>query len=129
MAEFDTISLVNPTKEDFLWKFNGEAYDLPAESTKVFAQFVGFHLAKHLSSKMVEAEATEEYKKKKDVTPQQKGNAIAQRVVYDSPWRRIALYKILGNVESVEKCISLYPFKGFLGDMEIYKEFVAKSSK
>jgi len=129
MAEFDTIELYNPTDEDFLWKFNGEQYILPASSSKAFAQFVGYHLAKHLSTKIIEREATEELKKKKEMTPQQRGTAIAQRVVYDSHWRRIALYQILKDTELVEKCISLYPFKGFVGNMELYKEFVTKSSE
>ena len=54
MAELDTIVLTNPTSKDFTHNFNGEPYTINAGETKAFAKFVGYHLAKHLSTKMIE---------------------------------------------------------------------------
>ena len=51
---------------------------------------------------------------------------IGQLNVYDSPERRIALYKMFGDKDVVQKVITSYPFKGFIGEMKLYDDFVAK---
>lgn len=122
MAEFDSVNLFNPTAEDFTHNFNGEPYTLPAASSKSFSKFVGFHLAKHLASKLVEAEIEEVDKRKNP-------SIVTQRIVYDNPYLRIALYKILKDTKLVQDVIMAYPYKGFVGEMSIYQSFVDKESK
>lgn len=119
MAEFDTVVLYNPTDEDYTHGFNGEPYTIEANTTKSFAQFVGFHLAKHLATKMVEDSISKKDKKEKPIM-------VAQKLIYDNPDLRIALYKILKNKELVQKVIAAYPYKGFVGEMSIYEDFVNK---
>jgi hypothetical protein len=122
MSEFDSIILYNPTSEDFVHGFNGEPYSLPANSSKAFSKFVAFHLAKHLASKLVESEIEETDKKKNP-------SIVTQRIVYDNPYLRIALYKILKDTKLVQDVIMAYPYKGFVGEMSIYQTFVEKTSK
>ena len=61
---------------------------------------------------------------------QRKSLELAHRHVYDNPRRRINLYKILQDVSLVQEVIKAYPFKGFVGEMKEYEDFVnlAKSS-
>lgn len=122
MAELDTIALTNPTSEDFSQRFNGEIYTLEANASKSFAQFVGFHIAKHLSQKMLKDEITPKMRKERPTL-------LSQRQVYDNPYLRIALFKIFSDVQLVQKLISIYPFKGFVGDMKLYEDFVAECNK
>ena len=121
MAEFDSVILFNPIDEDFVHNFNGEPYTLPAKGSKAFSKFVAFHLAKHLASKLVESEVGEADKKKNP-------SIITQRTVYDNPYLRIALYKILKDVKIVQEVVMAYPYKGFVGEMDIYQEFVNKQT-
>ena len=129
MSELDTIEIFNPTTEDWTWNYNGEPYTVKAEETKHFARYVGLHLAKHLSTKMIEQEVL-------DKTPQAEKDAaliqqnsrlnsrLAQLAVYDTHERRIALYKILRSRDLVTDVIKGYPFKGFIGEMNTFEEFV-----
>ena len=120
MAEFDSVILFNPIDEDFVHNFNGEPYTLPAKGSKAFSKFVAFHLAKHLASKLVVAEVSKTDKTKNP-------SIITQRTVYDNPYLRIALYKILKDVQIVQEVVMAYPYKGFVGEMEIYQNFVEKA--
>lgn len=124
MAELDTIKLSNPTSEDFIQNFNGEPYTVKAGQSKSFAQFVGFHIAKHLATKMVLSTFS-----KKDRNDPKKAISIGQHTHYDNPKLRIALYQIFGDKDLVQKTILLYPYKGFIGEMDEYKNFVEKSEK
>src|SRR3990167_1292781 len=112
MAELDVVVLYNPTSKDFTWKYNGEPYRIKAKERKPFAKYAGFHLAKHLSNQMLHDEMTPEERKDRN-----KEAELAQRIVYDNPHRRIALYKIFENKELVQEVINHYPFKGFQGEM------------
>lgn len=132
MAEFDSVSITNPTSEDFTWNYNGEPYKIGAKETKAFSKHVGFHLAKHLSSKMIDEDYTEKNKKflfgnsQQDPRVRAAQAALAQLMVFDNPTRRIALYKIMQDEKLAEEVIKSYPFKGFIGDMKEYVDFVAK---
>src|SRR3990167_1275809 len=117
MNELDVITLTNPTSEDFTVAFNGQPFTIKAHETTSFSKYVGFHIAKHLSTKMIEDEVPEKVKKMQPVI-------VAQRTVYDSHFRRIALYKILGDKDVVVQVIAAYPFKGFIGEMKEYEKFV-----
>lgn len=124
MAELDTLQIRNPMKEDFEVRFNGELYTLVAGEEKSFPEFLAFHIAKHLSDKMLEKEVQKLRKVKSDnpYRPQ-----VGQLMVYDNAKRRIALYDIIGSKEKVEECIASYPFKAFIGEMNEYDEYVAKA--
>jgi len=122
MAELDTIVLTNPTSEDFSQNFNGETYTIEANSSKSFAQFVGFHLAKHFAQKIVKDDITAKMRKEHPTL-------LPQRLVHDNPYFRIALYRILNDVKLVQTLIASYPFKGFVGDMKLYEEFVVKNNQ
>lgn len=131
MAELDTIKFINPTSEDFTHNYNGEPYSIKAGEEKHLSKFVAFHLAKHLSSQMIVNEAKAGVTKKEIAELYEKGkthSALALRIsqlqVYDTPERRIALYKIFGNESLVQAVINAYPFKGLVGDMKIYESFV-----
>lgn len=120
MAEFDTIYVTNPLNEDFAVRFNGENYELGKKERKSFPEFLGFHVAKHLSDKMLgtEIEKLKKAEKENPFNPR-----VGQLLVYDNPKRRITLFQILGSKKLVEECISAYPFKGFIGEMSEYDEF------
>jgi len=131
-GEFISVAVTNPTKEDFTQRFNGEPYLVPAGGTKNFSKYVSFHLAKHLSSRMIEADFPRTNKRTEKMTPQEVNREAAkfsQLTLYDNPKRRIALFKILRDTNLVMDVIISYPFKGFLegeyhGQMEDYKNFV-----
>lgn len=130
MAEFDSVSITNPTSEDFTWNYNGEPYTIEKGATKVFMKHVGFHLAKHLSSKMIDEVYTEKNKKFLHGNAQQDSRVraaqaeLAQLMVFDNPKRRIALYQITGDEKIAEEIVKAYPFRGFIGDMKEYVDFV-----
>lgn len=129
MAELDAVIITNPTDEDFTYNYNGEPYTIKAHETRPFAKYVAFHLAKHLSSKMISEhfEAEEEKaSKKKDFRKEVFATKVAQQALYDNPLRRRTLYQILGNKELVEQTVAAYPFKGFVGEMREYQEFVER---
>lgn len=118
-SEFETIILFNPTSEDFTQNYNGEPYVIKAKETKAFAQFIGFHIAKHLATKIVKASFS--YKERCDP---KKTTKVTQHLVYDNPRLRIALYQILQDVQLVQKVVMVYPYKGFIGEMDEYKKYV-----
>lgn len=130
MKESEIISIINPTSEDFTWRYNGEPYEIKAGETKPFVANIACHLAKHLSTQMIVNDV------KKKMTNKQRENRndpihvkIAQLQVYDTHERRIALYKIFQNEDLVLEVIKRYPFKGFIGEMDEYKKFVSKSKE
>ena len=122
MAELDTITLVNPTDEDFTHNFNGEPYTIKAKEHKNFVGPVGKHLARHLAIKMVEASFS-----KKDKNDPKKAVTITQHLVFDNPKLRIQLYRVLNDVDLVARVILSYPFKAFIGEMSEYETFVSKA--
>ena len=125
LKEHDSVFIKNPTSEDFSWKFNGELYTVKAGEEKAFSKYVSFHLAKHLSTQMVVEEATSGAKKKELEDPKSPLHGkVSQLNIYDTPERRIVLHKILGNEELVVEVIKAYPFKGFVGDMDLYKKYL-----
>lgn len=123
MAEFDTTKVTNPTDSDFSVNFNGEQYTIGAGESKSFPEFLAFHIAKHLSDKML-GKDVERAKKKETENPF--NPRVGQLLVYDNPERRMRLFDILGTKEKVEACINAYPFKGFIGEMEKYDDYVKK---
>lgn len=128
MQELEVIDITNPTSEDFSWRYNGELFTIKANEKRGFAKSVGLHLAKHLSTKMIRDEAISKASKKDLADPKAAIHVqVSQLNTYDTHERRIALYKILGNVDMVIQVISNYPFKGFIGDMDIYQKYVEKS--
>ena len=124
MSELDAVILFNPTNQDFAHHFNGELYSISANSSKPFAQKVGFHLAKHLATKMVNDSFSTEDKK-----DPKKSLMISQHTVYDNPKLRIALFKILKDKMLVQEVVIAYPYKGFIGEMLEYEQFVENSEK
>lgn len=130
MAEYDGINISNPTGSKFTWKYNGEDYSVEAGETKPFSKAVGFHLAKHLSTQMLE-EGNPVLRKKNATQQELSLDAIrhAQLTMYDNPKRRIALYDILGDVSLVAELLASYPFKAFIGDMKEYEEYVNKKTE
>lgn len=126
MAELDTINVFNPTNEDFSVRFNGEMYSIGKQSEKAFPQFLGFHVAKHLSDAVMKPDIIKLKAKKSDnpYMPQ-----VGQLVIHDNVVRRKALYDILRDKQLVQTCIESFPFKGFIGEMSEYDEYVAKKEK
>lgn len=130
LKEHDSVFVKNPTSEDFSWKFNGESYAVKAGEEKAFSKFVAFHLAKHLSTQMITDEVVGDMKKKDLDDPKSPLHSkISQLNIYDTPERRIAIHKILNNEELVVAVISCYPFKGFVGDMNLYKKYLDEFKK
>lgn len=121
MAELDTIVVFNPLKERFEARFNGELYGIDGRSSKSFAQFVGFHVAKHLSDHILGAEVL---RLKKSSGENVFNPKIGQLTMHDNVERRVVLYDILKSKDLVERCIAAYPFKGFIGDMKLYDKHV-----
>lgn len=119
MATLDTVTLKNPTSEDFSWNFNNETYYLAANESKSFVESVGMHIAKHLACKIVAESFPAKIAKEKPLV-------VSQSLNYDNPKLRIELYKILGDKNLVNKTIASYPFKDVVGDMREYEDFVAK---
>ena len=124
MAELDTIQLINPTSEDFSVNYNGEPYTLAAGETRAFTKHVGYHIAKHLAHKMVDASLSD-----KDKKDPKKVLEITRLSVYDNPQLRIALYKILKDVDNVGQVILAFPYKGFIGNMSDFEKFVIDYNK
>jgi len=130
MEKLEVLSITNPTSADFTWNYNGEPYTIKAKETTSFFKPVAFHLAKHLSTKMIVDDAKSNLTKKEEETPNAAAHVkIAQLGTYDTHERRIALYQIFRNENLVIDLITRYPFKGFIGDMEMYKKFVAKEQE
>lgn len=128
MNELETVRITNPTSTDFTHRFNGQPFTIKAGESKEFSKMVAFHLAKHLSTKMITEEAEKRMTKKDRETPNAAVHLeIAQLATYDTHQRRIALYEILGDTNLVVEVIRAYPFKGFIGDMSLYEDFVKKS--
>lgn len=119
MAELDTIVLHNPSNKDFVQEYNGEAYTIKAKDTRSFAKFVGYHIAKHLSSKMISDSFTKKMRKENPTL-------VSQKLIYDTPERRIYLFDILRDVSLVKEVVNAYPFRGFIGEMDVYEKYVAK---
>ena len=124
MAEFDTTNVYNPLDEDFQVRFNGELYTIGDGETKTFPEFLAFHIAKHLSDKVL-TKNVEKLKKENKENPY--NPKLAQLMIYDNAERRIALFDILQSKDIVERCIGAYPFKGLIGDLSKYDEYVSKS--
>ena len=130
MQGLEVIEITNPTSEDFSWKFNGESFTIKAGEKKGFAGAVALHLAKHLSTKMICDEAIAKASKKDLTDPKAAIHVkISQLNTYDTHERRIALFKIFNDIDKVIKVIERYPFKGFIGDMDIYQKFVEQENK
>ena len=128
MAELDVIEITNPTSEDFTHNYNGEPYTVKAGETKILLKYIAFHLAKHLSTKVIQDKLKKGMTKKDKENPNARiHREIAQTAVYDTPARRIALYTMLKNVDLVLDVIKVYPFKGFIGEMKDYEDFVTKT--
>lgn len=128
--DLESVELTNPTDADFTWRYNGIPYTILAKETKQFAKPVAYHLAKHLSTNMVTDELMKTATKKDMDNPNAAIHVkAAQLTTYDTHERRIALYKILKDESKVPAVVQRYPFKGFIGDMNIYQEFVQKKEK
>ena len=122
--DLSSVEITNPTSEDFSWKYNGDTYSIAAGETKAFAKPVSFHLAKHLSTNMIVHEVKSKMTKKDIADPRSPHHVkVSQLTIYDTHERRIALFKILKDAQKVVEVISSYPFKGFIGDMDVYQKF------
>lgn len=124
MAELDTILIKNPTKEEFQVRFNGEMYKLQALEERAYPEFLAFHIAKHLSDKMLGKDVAKLKAKNKD-NPY--NPLVGQMMVYDNPQRRMYLFDIFNSKEKVEACVNAYPFKGFIGEVSEYDAYVEKA--
>ena len=130
LKEHDSVSIKNPTSEDFSWKFNGENYTVGAGEEKSFSKYVAFHLGKHLSTKIIVGAVKKEAGEKALADAKSPFHVrISQLSIYDTPERRIALHKMFNNVELVVAVIAQYPFKGFIGEMDIYKKYLEDLEK
>ena len=128
--DLTAVTIINPTSEDFTWNFNGEPYTIPAGKPAAFAKPVAYHLARHLSTKMILDETKGRLTKKQIENSRDPIHVkISQLTIYDTPERRIALYKILGNEELVMQLLMRYPYKGSIGEMDEYKQFVVNQQK
>jgi hypothetical protein len=123
MAELDTIIVKNPLKEDFNVRFNGEPYTVKAGEEKTFPSFLAFHFAKHLSDKILSKEV-EKIKKAKSDNPYRP--EVGQLLLHDNVKRRMALYDVLRDKELVGHVIVAFNFKGLIGEMKEYEEYVDK---
>lgn len=118
-SPLETITLYNPTNENFTHGFNGDPYTIPAKQKIQFPQALAKHLAKHLATNIVMSRITKKQAKEQPTL-------VAQKTVYDNTDLRIALYDIIGDIKIVEETVASYPYKGFIGDMQVYKDYVAK---
>lgn len=123
-SQFETVEVLNPLSEEFKVRFNGELYRIEGETKKSYPRFLAFHVAKHLSDRMLVPELEKRNKKQKEGDVY--NPLIAQLMIYDNAIRRITLYDILKSKFLVEECIKAFPFKGFIGEMADYDEHVAK---
>lgn len=130
MAELDTIEINNPSDSDFTHLYNGQPYTIGQGESKYYPKHLAFHLAHHLSKRMVYEDFKSKVPKKKLEEPNSRETAqLAQLTVFDSPARRIALYKILKGKEYIEPILQLYHVGAHIGDMAEFDEFVAKEAK
>ena len=53
MSLHESIKFYNPTDRNFVGKWDGESYDLPAKATKYFEAGVAEHFAKHLANEIL----------------------------------------------------------------------------
>lgn len=127
--DLTSVTITNPTNEDFTWNYNGEPYTVKAGEDAAFAKPVAYHLAKHLSTKMVVEDVKKGMSKKDIADPRSPLHVkVSQLSTYDTHERRIALHKILKDGDKVLELITRYPFKGFIGDMTEYQKYVEKLS-
>lgn len=127
LSELDSIQITNPTNEDFTCRFNGEPYLIRAGETQPRPKFLAVHMAKKLSDHLISQEVqklTAKKAKDKDINPYDP--AVTQLTVHDNPTRRKFLYSILRSKELVEATLNDFGFKGFVGEMREYDDFVAK---
>ena len=125
--DLSSVEIINPTSEDFTWNYNGEPYTVKAGVKVQFAKPVAYHLARHLSTKMIVDEVKSKMTKKQIENSRDPIHVkISQLTIYDTPERRIALYKILQDGEKVMQLLMRYPYKGSIGDLSEYKTFVEK---
>ena len=125
MDNLESVEITNPTAEDFTWRYNGTPYTIAKGETKAFARPVAYHLAKHLAIKTIVDSASAKITKKEQENPNAAIHVkIAQLATYDTHELRIMLYKILKDGDSVLNVIKGYPFKGFIGEMSLYEDFV-----
>ena len=124
MAEFDTIPLFNPLTEQFMVRFNGEPYILQPKETTYFPKGLAFHIAKHLSERLLAPKQLS----LKEKTGREENPLVGQLINYDNVDRRIALFDILGKVDVVESCIKACNLKGFIGNISEYDDYVSKKT-
>lgn len=125
--DLTSVEIINPTSEDFTWNYNGEPYTVRAGEKTAFAKPVAYHLARHLSTKMIVDEVKGKMGKKQIENPRDPIHVkISQLSIYDTPERRIALYHILRDEEKVMQLLMRYPYKGTIGDLAEYQAFVDK---
>src|SRR3990167_11519998 len=128
MAEFDAVVISNPLTEDFTWNYNGEPYTIKAGETRPFAQYVSYHLAKHLSSQIIRDDFRKKWGKRIEKDRKLQGE-VSQLMVYGNPKRQIALYKIFRYEKHVQGVLAAYPFKGYIGEIKEYTDFLAKEKE
>jgi hypothetical protein len=126
-SEYETIEITNPTKEDFSCRFNGEMYSLHAGASRSYPRFLAFHIAKHLSNRMLQGEMDKLQKKHGETNPFVPQIGILMN--HDNPQRRAVLFDIFGSKEGVESCLAQLQFKSFVGDMSEYDAYVSKKTK
>src|SRR3990167_5927482 len=125
--DLTSVEIINPTSEDFTWNFNGEPYTVKAGEKTAFAKPVAYHLARHLSTKIIVDAIKSKMTKKQIENPRDPIHVkLSQVNLYDTPERRIALYTILKEEEKVMQLLMRYPYKGTIGEMDEYKQFVEK---
>lgn len=123
--EYDTIEVFNPMKEDFTVRFNGEPYLLKTGEVKLYPHFLAFHIAKHLSDKMLIPDL-EKITKESGLNYNPKNG---QLMIHDCLRRRETLYDILRSRDNVATCITVFPFKGFIGEMAEFDAYIAKQEE
>jgi len=125
--DLTSVEIINPTSEDFTWNYNGEPYTVKSGEKTAFAKPVAYHLARHLSTKIiVDAIKGKMTKKQIENSRDSIHVKLSQVNLYDTPERRIALYTILKDEEKVMQLLMRYPYKGTIGEMDEYKQFVEK---
>lgn len=126
LKEFDSVQIKNPTTEKFGWRFNGELYEIEAGEIKSFSRNIAVHLAKHLSTQMIISERMKKATKKELDDPKSRIHSeISQIHIYNTPVRRIALYRIFEHEGLIELVMSKLKSGDIIGDMSIYRDFVA----
>lgn len=126
VSEYETVEVYNPTDEEFISTFNGQRYRLGSKAVKQYPTFLAFHIAKHLSDSMLFPDLAKFKKDKKNSGAEDPRNG--QLMIYDNVKRRQTLFDVLRSKELVQKCILAFPFKGFVGEMSEYDEYVEKQT-